>query len=86
MRALKFITGHVIYNPAYTYKFQLKTTLVHTLLFLELTILIEWCFPNTSNQFEPHQYNNILCLLWLLTRLKEIHFQFFKSYSELIMI
>ena len=27
MRALKFITGHVIYNPTYTYKFQLKTTL-----------------------------------------------------------
>ena len=27
MRALKFITGHVIYNPAYTYKFQLKTTI-----------------------------------------------------------
>ena len=27
MRALKFITGHVIYNPAYTYKFHLKTTL-----------------------------------------------------------
>ena len=23
MRALEFITGHVIYNPAYTYKFQL---------------------------------------------------------------
>ena len=22
------ITGHVIYNPAYTYKFQLKTTLI----------------------------------------------------------
>ena len=28
MRALKIITGHVIYNPAYTYKFQLKTTKV----------------------------------------------------------
>ena len=28
MRALKFITGHVTYNPAYTYKFQLKTTMV----------------------------------------------------------
>ena len=28
MRALIFITGHVIYNPAYTYKFQLKTFLV----------------------------------------------------------
>ena len=27
MRALEIITGHVIYNPAYTYKFQLKTTL-----------------------------------------------------------
>ena len=27
MRALEFITGHVIYNPAYTYKFQLKTTM-----------------------------------------------------------
>ena len=26
MRALEFITGHVTYNPAYTYKFQLKTT------------------------------------------------------------
>ena len=28
MRALEIITGHVIYNPAYTYKFQLKTTLL----------------------------------------------------------
>ena len=28
MRALKFITGHVIYNPAYAYKFQLKITIV----------------------------------------------------------
>ena len=28
MRALESITGHVIYNPTYTYKFQLKTTLV----------------------------------------------------------
>ena len=28
MRALEIIKGNVIYNPAYTYKFQLKTTLV----------------------------------------------------------
>ena len=28
MRTLQFITGHVIYNPAYAYKFQLKTTWV----------------------------------------------------------
>ena len=27
MRALESITGHMIYNPAYTYKFQLKTTI-----------------------------------------------------------
>ena len=26
MRALEIITGHVFYNLAYTYKFQLKTT------------------------------------------------------------
>ena len=25
----EFRTGHVIYNPAYTYKFQLKTTLIY---------------------------------------------------------
>ena len=28
MRALEIITGHVIYNLTYTYKFQLKTTFV----------------------------------------------------------
>ena len=28
MRALEFKTGRVIYKPAYTYKFQLKTTQV----------------------------------------------------------
>ena len=26
MRALEFITDHVIYYPAYSFKFQLKTT------------------------------------------------------------
>ena len=26
MKALEIITGHVIYNPTYTCKFQLKTT------------------------------------------------------------
>ena len=28
MRVLKFLTGHVIYIPDFTYKFQLKTTQV----------------------------------------------------------
>ena len=27
MRAPEFLTGHVIYNPAYTYRFKLKTTI-----------------------------------------------------------
>ena len=30
----EFITGHVIYNPAYTYNFQLKTTQVSLLFSL----------------------------------------------------
>ena len=28
MRPLEFITVHVNYNPAYTHKFQMKTTLI----------------------------------------------------------
>ena len=50
MRALEFITGHVIYNPAYTYKFQLKTTkILETLTTNEATSLVlevcqrSWC-------------------------------------------
>ena len=39
-RALKFITGHVIYNLAYTYKFQLKTTLEFMML-IQLALLME---------------------------------------------
>ena len=43
MRALKFITGHVIYNPAYTYKFQLKTTLyIFTPFPTNLTVFVDW--------------------------------------------
>ena len=39
MRALEFIIGHMIYNPAYTYKFQLKTTIddVYNTKFLEIS-------------------------------------------------
>ena len=40
MRALEFITGHVIYKRAYTYKFQLKTT------HLGLDDKKEWDFTN----------------------------------------
>ena len=37
MRALEFITGHVIYNRACTYQFQLKTTIVLVLLYWDKT-------------------------------------------------
>ena len=37
---VEFITGHVIYNQAYTYKFQLKTT------------IIKYC-PAESSQYHP---------------------------------
>ena len=39
MRALEIITGHVIYNPAYTYKFQLKTTYARYAMKLGLEVL-----------------------------------------------
>ena len=37
MRALDIITGYVIYNPAYTYKFQLKTTIILWIVGIELS-------------------------------------------------
>ena len=39
-RAITFIAGHVIYNLAYTYKFQLKTTLEFIML-IQLALLME---------------------------------------------
>ena len=39
MRAFEIIKGHVIYNPAYTYKFQLKTTIMSKVLVLESYVL-----------------------------------------------
>ena len=42
MRALKFITGHVTYDPAYIYKFQLKTTYKMTIVY--------WSTFHHSNQ------------------------------------
>ena len=55
MRAFEIVTGHVIYNPAYTYKFQLKTT-NKELYFLfgfnakqeEITLLAFTLLPKTS--------------------------------------
>ena len=41
------MTGHVIYNPAYTYKFQLKTTQVELPEYAEGNFG-EWKKPNFS--------------------------------------
>ena len=45
MRGLQFITGHVIYNLAYTYKFELKTTKVEVtddlLLNVDMNVAID---------------------------------------------
>ena len=41
MQALGFITGHVIYNPGYAYKLQLKTTQMTVLSrFLQMFIVL----------------------------------------------
>ena len=48
MRALEFITGHVIYNPAYTYKTQMKTTFVHR----------EKCFFDFNPFFHANIWSN----------------------------
>ena len=43
MRPLEFITGHVIYNLAYTYKFQLKTTFGTVWRIHKIHRLDPWC-------------------------------------------
>ena len=54
MRALEFITGHVIYNLAYTYKFQLKTTYV---IYCVLNITAISC-PSFQSHFLIHLHFN----------------------------
>ena len=48
MIALEIITGHVIYNPAYTYKFQLKTTLEALMILLCISYVILYNFEDTK--------------------------------------
>ena len=55
MRALEFVTGHVICNPAYTYKFQLKPTIA--ILKLETPLVFDHhvqpaCLPDPSTSSE----------------------------------
>ena len=44
----QIITGHVIYNPAYTYKFQLKTTLEALMILLCISYVILYNFEDTK--------------------------------------
>ena len=53
MREIEFITGHVIYNPAYTYKFQLKTTIVTT------SIQIKFLFGDSNYHVDDHKDTDI---------------------------
>ena len=71
MRALEFITGHVIYNPAYTYKFQLKTTLElgpiaqDQRTFFKAGILYKRP-PDSDVIFEPNAVNISVTLYFVL--------------------
>ena len=50
----QIITGHVVYGPAYTYKFQLKTTEVTELRKKEILLnhtLVGKCFLPIGKQF-----------------------------------
>ena len=42
MRALEFVKGHLIYNPVYTYKFQLKTMHITINIFLSFGPPKQW--------------------------------------------
>ena len=55
-KSTQFITGHVIYNPAYTYKFQLKTTFTTTCNKLEEFYHV----VSLVNPFELHPVTTIL--------------------------
>ena len=71
MRALEFITGHVIYNPVYTYKFQLKTTLElgpiaqDQRTFFKAGILYKRP-PDSDVIFEPNAVNISVTLYFVL--------------------
>ena len=53
MRALESKTGHVIYNLAYTYKFQLKTTIEGAMI---LYLNIQWAEQAVQADFKQAQW------------------------------
>ena len=63
MRALEFITGHVIYNPAYTYKFQLKTTVLflasYNVILQELPTIPIWTWNPLQFPYEHWTHYNV---------------------------
>ena len=69
MRALKFITGHVIYNLAYTFKFQLKTTLavIKWVIMLPLYALAKITIPDCRKEAWAKSYilTFVMAILWI---------------------
>ena len=77
MRALELcITGHVIYNPAYTYKFQMKTTYLCTRMQCVLYVQHDW---NTSKVWNYSQSHNNFTLKLLVFKYYHIFVTLFSN-------
>ena len=91
MRELEFITGHVTYNPAYTYKFQLKplkrkwTTLKHRKRHWKKCILnIIWEKKNWWTHFAIFRCSsNKITKTWIQIFLHYIKFMFSKKATKI---
>ena len=52
----QFITGHMIYNPAYTYKFQLRTTIMVQSPYIHILTLLKNQIKEQTNIAKMQQY------------------------------
>ena len=64
----RFITGHVIYNPAYAYKFQLKTTFISIFSLLCTGLDSQW-FIRPRNKVMKNRIIFILRKIWSSKRI-----------------
>ena len=60
MRALEFIIGHVIYNPANTSKFQLKTTEIWLKVTCKWKCSGVWKLKNYLVKTQVHENKNAI--------------------------
>ena len=89
----QIITGHVIYNPVYTYKFQLKTTLIvigltyfpkiggdqppRPHMFYALYVL-----HSAGSKVQFHTYRVHQALLHVISVTSEMEFQAVRTWTE----